>query len=117
MKLKNVLCSVLVIGLFVGCESEKGERHESQAQLQAQAKISEADARKIALAQVPNGTVKEGELEREKGKLIWSFDVAVPGSKDVKEVNIDAVTGQLIGVETESAAQEEKEARKEKDEK
>lgn len=115
MKITNSLCIALALTLLAGCESEKGERHESQANLQAQAKISKADAERIALAQAPNGSIKESELEREKGKLIWSFDIATPGSKDITEVNVDAVSGQVIGVEKESPKTEAKEKEKEKD--
>ena len=118
MKIRNLICSAIVIGLFAGCAGERGERKESQAQLQAEAKVSRADAEKTALARVPNGTIKEGELEREKGKLIWSFDIATPGSKDITEVGIDAITGQVIAVEKETPAEQEKEKKadaKEKD--
>ena len=118
MKIRNLICSAIVIGLFAGCVGERGERKESQTQLQAEAKVSRADAEKTALARVPNGTIKEGELEREKGKLIWSFDIATPGSKDITEVGIDAITGQVIAVEKETPAEQEKEKKadaKEKD--
>jgi uncharacterized membrane protein YkoI len=115
MKIKTILSSTLAIGLLAACVSEKHERHESQAALQSQAKIAKADAEKIALAQAPNGTIKEGELEREKGKLIWSFDIATPGTSDITEVAVDAVTGQVVGVDKESAAREAKEKKKEKD--
>src|SRR5258708_2581250 len=112
MKRFNLICSLLVLGtagFVAGCASEGHERHESQAQLQAEAKVSKADAEKLALAQVPNGTIKEGELEREKGKLIWSFDITIPGSKNIKEVNVDAMTGKIVSVETETPAQQAKE--------
>jgi uncharacterized membrane protein YkoI len=114
MKL-HILCTALVIGLLAGCASEKGEREESQAQLQSAAKISRTDAEHIALARVPNGTIKSAELEKEKGKLIWSFDMNTPDSKDITEVNVDAITGQVVGVDKESPAKEEKE--KEEDDK
>jgi len=42
--------------------------------------------------------------------LIWSFDVATPNSKDITEVNVDAVTGEVVSVEKESAESEAKEA-------
>jgi uncharacterized membrane protein YkoI len=67
------------------------------------------DAQQTALRQVPNGTVKEAEIEKEHGKLVWSFDIAVPGSKDIKEVAVDAMTGQVVSVETEAEDQEAKE--------
>jgi hypothetical protein len=118
MKIRNLFCSVIVIGLFAGCASEKNERKESPAQLQAEAKISRADAEKVALTKASNGTIKEAELEREKGKLIWSFDIATPGTKDITEVAVDAITGQVVAVENETPAQQEKEKKadaKEKD--
>jgi uncharacterized membrane protein YkoI len=108
MKLRNIICSVMVAGLFVGCASEKGEREEA-AKLEAQAKISRTDAEKAALAKVPGGTVKEGEIEKEKGKLIWSFDVTTPGTKDITEVHVDAMTGEVVGMEKETPKDEAKE--------
>ncbi len=121
MRIINVICSVLALGFFAGCETEKEVRQDSQAKLQAEAKVSKADAEKTALAQVPNGTVKEAELEKEKGQLIWSLDVTIPDSKDIKEVNVDAITGKVLSVETETPEQQAKEksedAKKEKKDK
>src|SRR6266581_7254799 len=109
MKSKLVICSALVMGLVSGCMTEKHGGHGKEARLEAEAKVSKADAEKIALEKVPGGTIKEGELEKEKGKLIWSFDITIPGSTDIKEVQVDAVSGQVISVETETAAAEAKE--------
>ena len=95
----------LSFATLVGCVSEK----EEQAKLEAQAKVSRADAEKTALAKVPNGTIKEGEIEKEKGILIWSFDIATPGTKDITEVGVNAVTGEVVSVEKETAEQEAKE--------
>ena len=100
----------MVAGLFVGCASEKSEREEA-AKLEAQAKVNRADAEKAALAKVPGGTIKEGEIEKEKGKLIWSFDVATPGTKDITEVHVDAMTGEVLGMEKETVKDEGKEKR------
>ena len=100
------------VALFVGCETEKNEH--DQAKLQSMAKVTKEDAQKTALARVPNGTVQEAELEKEHGKVIWSFDIAVPGSKDISEVEVDAVTGEVVAMEKESPEEQAKEA-KEKD--
>jgi uncharacterized membrane protein YkoI len=106
MKIKMIVCSALAASLLVGCVCEKGEHHDKQAKqakLMAEAKVSKDDAQKTAQTKVPNGTVKESELEKEKGKLIWSFDFTIPDSKDIKEVNVDAMTGDVVGdVETET---------------
>ena len=112
---KYIICSTLTLGLLtaglVGCATEK----ESEAKLQAQAKVTKTDAERIALAKVPGGTVKEGELEKEKGKLIWSFDIATPGSQDITEVAVDAVTGAVLSIEKETPKQEAKEKKGEKE--
>lgn len=76
----------------------------------ASGKIRREAAQASALAKVPGGTVKDGELEKENGKLIWSFDIAIPGSKDIKEVAVDAITGAVLSVDTETPADQAKEA-------
>ena len=108
------LIAILAIGALTGCVCAKGEKHHNkeakQAKLMAEAKVSKADAEKTALAKVSNGTIKEGELEKEKGKLIWSFDITTPDTKDITEVNVDAITGDVVSVEKEAAESETKEA-------
>ena len=86
---------------------------ENQAALQREAKIPEATARATALAQVPNGTVKSSELEREHGKLIYSYDISVPGKKGVEEINVNAIDGSIVAREHETPKMEKKEAAKE----
>jgi uncharacterized membrane protein YkoI len=108
MNIKTILCSALAIGLLSGCACGRHCHENKQARIQAQAKITRADAEKIALAQAPTGTVKEAEIEKEHGKLIWSFDLTTPGTSDITEVNIDAITGKVIGVEKEAAEKEDK---------
>ena len=46
-----------------------------EAQLLKEARISKAQAEKTALTKITNGTIRSGELEREHGKLVWSFDI------------------------------------------
>jgi uncharacterized membrane protein YkoI len=93
----------LLVALMAGCASEKNEA------MQSEAKISKAQAERIALAQAPNGTIKEAELEKEKGRLIWSFDITTPGSRDTTEVNVDAQSGQVVSVSKETPEQEKNE--------
>jgi len=119
MKIKRIICAALAAGLLSGCVCEKGEKHQNQeakqAKLAAEAKVSKDDAEKTALAKVPNGTIKEAEIEKEHGKLIWSFDVTTPDTKEITEVNVDAMTGDVVSVEKESAESEAREAGGEKD--
>lgn len=85
----------------------------SQAALRKEAKIAERDARKTALAVVPNGKVQSHELERENGKLIYSYDIKVAGKSGVEEVNVDAMTGEIVAHEHEDARAEAKEKKAE----
>lgn len=75
------------------------------------AKISMRTARAKALAVVPHGTVESAELETEKGKLIYSFDIRVPKASGVEEVQISALDGRLVSHTHETAAKEKVEAR------
>jgi uncharacterized membrane protein YkoI len=93
------------------------KKEESQAALQREAKISEETARATALKEVPNGTVKSSELEREKGKLIYSFDITVPGKTGIDEVNVNAIDGSVVARSHEGAKAEKKEKAEEAKEK
>src|SRR2546423_15038247 len=72
--------------------------------LQAQQRISRAEAEKTALARVPGGKTISGKLEKEKGRQIWSFDISMPGSRNITEVWIDARTGELFSTQIETPA-------------
>ena len=103
MNIKFNICCLLAALTVVGCASNSPEK------LKAEAKITEAEARATALAKVPDGTIKESELEKEKGKLIWSFDIARPGTKDITEVNVNAKTGEIVAVDVETPKDQAKE--------
>lgn len=77
------------------------------------AKVPEAKARVTALALVKDGTVKSSELEREHGKLIYSFDITQPNTPGVEEVQISAITGKLVARHHESTTKEATEAKAE----
>ncbi len=111
MKTKTILSSLLTAGLLaVWLVTPVAAKDEPQT------KISKAAAKKIALAKVPGGKIKDAELEKEGGKLFWSFDIATKGTKDITEVHVDAKTGEILSVEKESAADEAAEKAKEKKE-
>lgn len=65
------------------------------------AKVTEARAADIAQHQVPNGKIQNLELEREHGKLIYSFEIKVAGKAGITEVNVDAMTGRVGPLEHE----------------
>ena len=109
MKIKTGIHELMLpvlLACFTGCTSDK------EAKLQAEAGITKTQAETIALARVPNGTVKTSELEKEKGRLIWSFDITTPDSKDITEVNVDAKSGEVIAVTKETPEQEKNEKEK-----
>ncbi len=74
----------------------------TQASLLKQAKVSKDAASKTALAKVPGGTIKGSELENEHGALVWSFDIAIPHSRNIHEVQVNAVTGAIAHSEIET---------------
>jgi hypothetical protein len=112
MSKKIIFNSLLACGLMVAvltaCATERNGKAKA-AKLEAQAKVSRSDAEKLALAKAPGGSVKEGELEKEHGRLVWSFDIATPGTTDITEVQVDALTGSVVSVDHETTAEQEKE--------
>lgn len=100
-----ILCATLV-----GAGASASAVRETPAQLLKETAITERQATAAALAKVPHGLVKSSELEREHGRLIWSFDIATPASTVITEVNVDAKTGKVVAVHKETPADERKEA-------
>jgi uncharacterized membrane protein YkoI len=82
---------------------------EEKPGLAARVKVSADSAEKLALLQVSRGTLVAGEIEEEKGRLVYSFDIKAPGKSGIDEVQIDAVTGAFVSKEHESPADERKE--------
>ena len=76
--------------MSANAQATKHKKVETQAELQKQATMTMADARALALKTVPNAKIQAGEIEREGGKLIYSFDMKVAGKSGIDEVNIDA---------------------------
>jgi hypothetical protein len=110
MLLASLACSSLAVG--APAQGHKSSRKS----LKSEAKISMTQARATALAKVPGGRVKSSELEREKGKLVYSFDIRPASGTGVEEVQVDALTGEVVSVEHETPAGEAKERRDERKE-
>lgn len=84
------------------------------AALAREAKISLDSARAIATRRLPHAHIQSEELERENGRLIYSFDMKTPGRPGIDEVNVNALSGALVGkVGHEGPKSEAKEARAE----
>ena len=86
----------------------------SEAELMKQAKITKAQAEKIALAKVPHGKIQSAEIENEHHAIVWSFDIAKPGSKDITEVLVNAKTGTIVEISTETPKAQAKERAEDK---
>ena len=106
------LAFLAVAGTAAGAQaSTHHAKVETQAELQKEAKMNMTDARALAMKTVPNASIQAGEIEREGGKLIYSFDMKVAGKTGIDEVNIDAMTGTLVSNKHETPKAERAEAR------
>jgi uncharacterized membrane protein YkoI len=103
--IRTVAFAALTFGTAGGAFAASQNVHEDLSKL---AKISEPEARKIALARVP-GEVKSEELEREHHRIVYSYDIKQEGKAGVEEVQVNAVNGKIVSVKHESDAKEKKE--------
>jgi len=106
----GVAIGFLALGLSTQASAQTTAPKKSTipASLKSQAKIPLEEARATALKKVP-GVLKEEELEKENGKLVYSFDIQATGQKDITEVQVSAIDGSVVSVEKEDAASEAKE--------
>lgn len=111
MKKISNLALGLVLALTLSISASASEKKESQKALAKEAKITMKQARATALKAAP-GRIKEAELEREDGKLVYSFDIKT--KEGIKEVQINAIDGSVVSVETETAESEAAEKAAEK---
>jgi uncharacterized membrane protein YkoI len=74
------------------------------ASLQAQLLIPRDRAETAALRLVPGGEIVAGNLEQDNDRLLWWFDVSIPGSRNVKAIQIDAYTGAIVSNTIETPA-------------
>jgi hypothetical protein len=119
ISLVTATASLLLIGgsvLASGPSPQKNEKKEANEQeLARQAKVTKEAAQATALERAP-GTVESAELEREHGKLVYSFDIR-NARGTIDEVQVSAITGKIVRVEHENKKQEAAEKRKDAKEK
>ena len=108
--IRAMVAGLLAIGLCAaaGAQTQAPKKSKIPAALKKDAKISIEDARATALKKVP-GEIQEEELEKENGKLVYSFDIRATGQKEITEVQVSATDGSIVSVEKENAASEAKE--------
>ncbi len=111
-----VLSLFLLTGLFGAASTNAfGQEGKPDASLAKQAKITMAEARAIAQKKAA-GKIEGEELEREHGKLLYSFDIR-NAKGTITEVQVDAKTGKLLSAKVESKQDEQKEKQQDKREK
>jgi hypothetical protein len=96
------VCVLSLLMMMTGAGNSMGAGHRAEPR----GRVTEAKARRAALATVANGAIQSSELEKEKGILIWSFDIRTPGTRAVTEVHVDARTGKVISKSLERPDQE-----------
>lgn len=82
-----------------------GASQDAKADAKAPTKVSEADARKTALASVKNGTVQSSKLVTDKGRQVWAFELRGENSPHVVVVHVDANSGRVVNRSIKAAAQ------------
>lgn len=117
-KVVRLVCTAaLALAVVAPMAHAAGAKAKTSTKASMQPKITEDAARATALARVPNGRIQKFELEREHGKLVYSFDIEVPGKSGIEELQVNAITGKVVSQKHETPAQESKEAQGEKAEK
>ena len=111
MKIRLVPSCALIASLATIAAAQAAPyKREVPDSLARRAKIPEAVAAAAAQARVPRGTIQSVELEKEKGRLIYSYGIKTAGKRGIDEVNVDANTGKIVAFAHESPADEKKEA-------
>jgi uncharacterized membrane protein YkoI len=95
---KPVLVATLTAAV-AGSAAAWSVQQEEQAALLSRAAVSMEAAQHTALAAYPGARVDESEIEEENGRLIYSFELAVRGQSGLVDVEVDAMTGELLPAE------------------
>ncbi len=119
MKLKNksivgacrffLLAAGFIVVAVTGAAAQE-KAYKPNPKLARQAKITMEQARETA-QNAAAGKIEEAELEKEHGKLVYSFDIR-NAKGTITEVQVDAQTGAVVSTEEESKAAEAKEKRR-----
>lgn len=108
-----LLVAIVAIPSLSVAQTKKGAAAPQKAEyektlpaaLASKAKIAEPAAATTALAKVPGGKIRAVDLDSVAGKLVYSYDIKVKGKKGSEEVNIDAMSGQVVAAKHEKKKQ------------
>jgi hypothetical protein len=88
-------CLMIVAAVqFVPAAAHAQQRTGPEAHLRA--KITQDSARAVALARVPRGTVEASELTLERGLLVYIYDISVPGTDGLEELQVSAADAEVV---------------------
>src|ERR1700687_3409669 len=95
MKNAHLAAILLVSGILMVGSSSQAAEHA----------VSMTRAREIAISAYP-GKIESAELEQEKGRWVYSFDIRRAGQANIHETLVDADTGEIISQTTETPKQQ-----------
>jgi uncharacterized membrane protein YkoI len=72
---------------------------EDSPGLLAQATISDAAARAVALERFPNGQIVDAEIDEDHGRVMYKYELHIASERRTVDVDIDAKTGAIVAVE------------------
>lgn len=101
---KSLIIGGLTLALAGGGFLYQSTASADQTKLAEQAEITEEEAKKTALDRV-SGEVVETELEKENKKIVYEFEIKTDSG--LKEVVVDAMTGEILEVEDEENEKED----------
>ena len=107
--MKNGIMKQIQPESFPSAVSAEISVKEQQPGLLAKAKIAPEAATATAKSKLPRAHLTAAEIEREHGKLIYSFDFKTDGQSGSDEVTVDALTGKVLQVNHETPKDEARE--------
>jgi hypothetical protein len=60
--------------------------------------LSRAQAESIAVARARGGTILAADIEMAPERILWSFDIAMPGTGDRVAMDVDANDGEIVAM-------------------
>jgi uncharacterized membrane protein YkoI len=100
MKRKNVRWLIILVAALATLTVAPAIASDNH-QPRHHGRITKRQAEQIALSKVRDGTIRTAELQTANGSRFWSVYVMKPGSKNAKEVRVDAASGKILTVQTE----------------
>ena len=109
MKIPATALAIATLLLAAPVRADGVSMKEEKPGLLKKARVTPEAATGAAQAKVPKGKIVSAEIEEEDGKLIYSFDIKTKGKSGIDEVNVDASTGAVLGVQHETPRDEARE--------